>query len=54
MTVLINGTVNFNPDDAVKVLRETALLMIDTRTQKGCRNSVWSLDPAVPGRIYVH
>ena len=54
MTVLINGTVNFNPDDAIKVLRETAQLMIDTRSQKGCRHYVWSLDPAVPGRIYVH
>ena len=27
MTVLINGTVNFNPDDAMKVLAETAQLM---------------------------
>jgi quinol monooxygenase YgiN len=45
MTVIINGTVNFKPEDAIKVLPETAELMAQTRLQK---------DPAVPGRIYVH
>ncbi|MDG1311639.1 MAG: antibiotic biosynthesis monooxygenase [Porticoccaceae bacterium] len=54
MTVLINGIVNFKPEDAIKVLPETAQLMADTRLQKGCRHYVWSLDPAVPGRVYVH
>ena len=54
MTVLINGTVDFNPGDAAKVLSETAQLMADTREQIGCCHYVWSLDPAVPGRIYVH
>ena len=54
MTVLINGTVDFKPEDAIKVLPEIAQLMADTRAQIGCRHYVWSLDPAVPGRIYVH
>ncbi len=54
MTVLINGTVTFAPEDAEKVIPETADLMAETRLQKGCRHYVWSLDPAVPGRVYVH
>ena len=54
MTVLINGIVNFKPEDAIKVLPETAQLMAETRLQKGCRHYVWSLDPAIPGRVYVH
>ena len=54
MTVLINGTVDFKPEDAIKVLPEIAQLMADMRAQIGCRHYVWSLDPAVPGRIYVH
>ena len=54
MTVLINGVVNFKPEDAAKVIPETADLMAETRLQPGCRHYVWSLDPAVPGRVYVH
>jgi quinol monooxygenase YgiN len=46
MTVLINGTVNFKPEDAIKVLPETAQLMAETRLQKGCRHYVC--------RVYVH
>jgi quinol monooxygenase YgiN len=54
MTVIINGTVDFNPQDASAVMLDTADLMARTRTQKGCRHYVWSLDPAVPGRVYVY
>ena len=54
MTVLINGTIDFKPEDAATVLRETTELMAATRQQKGCRHYVWSLDPAVPGRVYVY
>ena len=54
MTVIINGTVDFNPADAAVVLQQTADLMAQTRAQKGCRHYVWSLDPAVPGRVYVY
>jgi quinol monooxygenase YgiN len=54
MTVLINGTVDLKPEDALKVLPETAQLMAETRLQDGCHHYVWSLDPAVPGRVYVY
>lgn len=54
MTVIINGTVDFKPEDAVAVLKDSAQLMAETRKQQGCRHYVWSLDPAVPGRVYVY
>ncbi|NHN39213.1 antibiotic biosynthesis monooxygenase [Pseudomaricurvus alcaniphilus] len=54
MTVIINGTVDFKPEDAVAVLKDAAELMAATRQQTGCRHYVWSLDPAVPGRVYVY
>lgn len=54
MTILINGTVDFEPADAENAVREAAELMAATRTQDGCRHYVWSLDPAVPGRVYVY
>ena len=54
MTVLINGTVDFRAEDTAEIMHKTADLMARTRDQKGCRHYVWSLDPAVPGRVYVH
>ena len=54
MTILINGTVDFSPEDAEKALADATELMAETRSQKGCRHYVWSLDPAVPGRVYVY
>jgi quinol monooxygenase YgiN len=54
MTVLINGTVDFSPEQAEAAMKESAQLMKDTRDQKGCNHYVWSLDPAVPGRVYVY
>jgi quinol monooxygenase YgiN len=53
-TIIINGTVDFDPEDAVKAIAEATQLMADTRSQQGCRHYVWSLDPAVPGRVYVY
>ena len=54
MTILINGTVDFSPEDAIAALIESTQLVADTREQKGCRHYVWSHDPAVPGRVYVY
>ena len=54
MRVIINGTVDFSPENAAAALAESAQLMKDTRDQKGCNHYVWSLDPAVPGRVYVY
>ena len=54
MSILINGTVDFEPADAEKAVAAAADLMAKTRTQAGCRHYVWSLDPAVPGRVYVY
>jgi quinol monooxygenase YgiN len=54
MTILINGTVDFSPEDAINAMADATELMRDTRSQKGCRHYVWSIDPAVPGRVYVY
>jgi quinol monooxygenase YgiN len=54
MTILINGTVQFSPEQAEKAMQEAAQLMADTRAQKGCRHYVWSIDPARPGTVYVY
>ncbi len=53
MTVLITGTVEFDADTRERVLREAATLMLETRTQKGCRHYVWSADPSSDSRVYV-
>ena len=54
MTVLINGTVDFSPEDADKALAAATELMAETRSQKGCVHYVWSHDPTTPGRVYVY
>ena len=54
MTVLINGYVDFKPEDAQTALVEATQLMADTRDQKGCRAYVWSHDPTTAGRVYVY
>ncbi|MEP5765715.1 MAG: putative quinol monooxygenase [Halieaceae bacterium] len=54
MTILINGTVTFSPENAAKALQEATQLMADTRSQQGCRHYVWSEDPAQPGTVYVY
>ena len=48
MTVLINGYVDFSPEEAQTALAEATQLMADTRDQKGCRAYVWSHDLAAP------
>ncbi len=54
MTVIINGTVQFSPEDAEAAVQEAARLMADTRDQQGCNHYVWSIDPARPGTVYVY
>lgn len=54
MTILINGSVDFEAADAAQAVAAAAGLMAETRAQAGCRHYVWSLDPAAPGRVYVY
>jgi quinol monooxygenase YgiN len=46
MTILIAGTLHLPALEREKALAETATLVEETRTQKGCRHYVWSADPA--------
>ena len=54
MTVLIAGTVHFPAENRDEVLRETADLVAETRTQPGCLHYVWSADPTSDTRVYVY
>lgn len=54
MTVIINGSVHLAAGDREKALAETADLVAETRTQKGCQHYVWSADPTSETRIYVY
>ena len=54
MTVLINGSVHLPAGDREKALAETADLVAETRTQKGCRHYVWSADPTSNTEVYVY
>ena len=54
MTVLIAGTLHLPAGDREAALAETAQLVTETRTQKGCRHYVWSADPTSATRVYVY
>ena len=54
MTVLIAGTVHLPAGVREKALAETAELVAQTRTQKGCNHYVWSADPTSETRVYVY
>jgi quinol monooxygenase YgiN len=51
--VIIAGKIRVDPAKRDQVLVDGAQLMVDTRTQKGCLDYVWSADPTDPARIYV-
>jgi len=53
MTIIIAGTVHLPTGDREKALEETADLVVETRTQKGCLHYVWSADPTSDTRLYV-
>ncbi len=54
MTVLINGCVELAAEHRDKALAESADLVAETRTQKGCNHYVWSADPTSDTRVYVY
>jgi quinol monooxygenase YgiN len=54
MTVLIAGTLHLPAADRETALTETAQLVTETRTQKGCQHYVWSADPTSDTRVYVY
>lgn len=53
MSILIAGTVHLPAGDREKALSETADLVAETRTQRGCIHYVWSADPTSDTRLYV-
>lgn len=53
MTILIAGTLHLPAEDRDTALVETADLVIETRSQRGCQHYVWAADPTSDTRIYV-
>ncbi|MCP4211902.1 MAG: antibiotic biosynthesis monooxygenase [Halieaceae bacterium] len=54
MTILINGSLHLPAGEREKALAETAALVEETRSQKGCKHYVWSADPTSKTRVYVY
>jgi quinol monooxygenase YgiN len=54
MTILIAGTLHLPAGARETALAETAQLVTETRTQKGCQHYVWSADPTSTTRVYVY
>ena len=54
MTVLINGSIHLPAENRETALADTAALVVETRTQKGCNHYVWSADPTSETRVYVY
>jgi quinol monooxygenase YgiN len=54
MTILIAGTVDFPDGKREQALADSAQLVVDTRSQRGCRHYVWSADPTSHTRVYVY
>lgn len=51
--VIVAGKVQVDPAKRDETLAGGADLMVQTRTQKGCLDYVWSADPTDPAGIYV-
>ena len=52
--IIIAGAVTGDPARREAALDAGRRLMEETRQLKGCRDYVWSADPAVSNRIYVY
>ena len=52
--IILNGTVDVDPERRDEALRAGCPHMEATRAQAGCLDYVWSADLLTPGRIYVY
>lgn len=53
MTIIIAGTIDFDPDKAERAIVEARELIAASLREPGCRAYAWSLDPLTPGRVHV-
>ncbi len=53
MTVIVAGTLEFDPANAEKAILSGRTHIEGAYTEKGCVHYAWTLDPLNPGRVYV-
>lgn len=53
MTVIVAGTMEFDPDKVEEALRSAREHIEGAYTEKGCVHYAWTSDVLNPGRIYV-
>ena len=51
--IIIAGHIDFAPEDSAAAVDAGLKLQRETRELRGCLDYLWSLDPAVPGRVHV-
>lgn len=53
MSIIIAGTIDFDPDQAERAIVEGRGFIEASLKEEGCIFYAWTLDPLVPGRVYV-
>lgn len=53
MTIIIAGTLDFEPDQAKRAITEGRQFIEASLREPGCIYYAWTLDPLIPGRVYV-
>lgn len=53
MTIIIAGTLNFEPEQAERAIVEGREFIEASLREPGCSYYAWTLDPLIPGRVYV-
>ena len=53
MTVIVAGTMEFDPATVEEATVSARELIAGAYTEQGCIHYAWTLDPLHPGRIYV-
>ena len=53
MPIIIAGTIDFDPELAERAIVEGRELIAASLREEGCIFYAWTLDPLMPGRVYV-
>lgn len=54
MTIIIAGSIDMAPENVQKALETGEPLITGAKTQDGCLNYEWTIDPSTAGRIWVY
>lgn len=53
MPIIIAGTIDFDPEQAERAIVEGREYIAASLKEEGCIYYAWTLDPLLPGRVYV-